>query len=717
MKSGSMSLKKYLVGSLSVALILAFSFLSTGCEEPDDANSSSNGSASTLGQSSVGDGTEGYISDYFYNFSSTVNAEFYRITQSDFNLEYSDYLKLYAEEPKLLTLHTFPEFLIEIHPDEVEYTDRSKIDSLTDNEVVILDSVTLYSEIYRDLETMEWDLTAEPDFQRYSSSSGDQFELDTTMYFADTVMSIAYSAVIDTPLIDYGLLFVDIDEWVDTTYEYETAAPKVFATTFNLKQWKLSPDSLMFRVNCDCNDNGVWDTAETTYPDSVAGASYDTRAEVWYQDTGNGIYDPAEPWYDIDDDGLYSLDEPFQDRNCNDVWDDAEEISDSSNPLATFDSTTGQWFIDAGNGQYDDDEYSTDLDRDGVKEPDELFYLSDVPNNLLVDYAVPGNPTVLLKVEQDDSLVTRWGITYRGIIMEYDLNDYQETSASLLDSTVTLYTNQVLGHVTGNSADDEYFITKTEWINSNTNMREYDYLMFKQTDYVYQLVRPSYFKPYGYYWTATQLANNFWYQNFVKNEILYYTPNGQLRDGERVTEEYYDTTAVAIYKIEKSFTVDADTVVAPAKHVRGQVVNDAVQCYADTNWAAAAIEDCPGVDTTFTDCFRITREMTMTMIGTGVEYGERNITYLARDHGIVRDEVYIRWTELEGSQENWIGLSRWELGQLDTSPNPSSKALNRIMDQARSIRLQEFDQVPEFDHEPIHWKRTIGFQRAQSTEN
>ncbi len=701
-------------------LILSLAFI-TGCEEEVDGNNPNN-PENTLGENNIGNGSEGYISDYFYNFNHQIQAEYFRIDQNNFDLNHSEYLSLYSYEPSVLTLKTFPEYLIEIQPADLYYTVRSLIDSLTIDNVVIEDSVTLFSDQYRDLESMEWDLTAEPEFQRYTSNSSNQFEFDTTIVYSDTIQTLAYSAVVDTPLINEGLMFVDAAEWTDTTYNYTSAIPLTFTNTFQVKQWRLSSDSLMFRLNTDCNDNGEWDVAESTSDDSTATFNlYDPTVEKWFADTGNGVWDPAEPWYDIDDDGDYDLNEPYQDRNCDGIWNAAEDTSDASDPAAIYDPGADKWFIDRGNGKYDGDEYYTDLDGDDAGDPGELFYLDIIPNNLLVDWADPDDPVVLLEIEQNDSLVTRWGITYHDLIEEVTLDDRQAATVSLLDSTVTLYTNQIVGHVTGNGVDDDYLVTKTEWTNLNPAIgedpREYDYLLFKQNDYVYQLIRPSYFKPYGYYWTESQLEKNFWYENFIKDEILYYTPNGYLRDGERVTEEYVDTTKIAIYKMEKSFAVDADTVTVPAKHVRGSLVNGTVRCVADTNWTAATVDDCPGADTTFTDCFRITRELTMTMIGTGLEYGERNITWLARDHGIVMDEVLIRWSETFDIEETWVGLSRWELGRLEKGPAVSSSALTRLMDQARSIRLEEFDQVPEFDNDPIHWKRTIGLQRASSTNH
>ena len=190
-----------------------------------------------------------------------------------------------------------------------------------------------------------------------------------------------------------------------------------------------------------------------------------------------------------------------------------------------------------------------------------------------------------------------------------------------------------------------------------------------------------------------------------------------MRDGERVDVEYFDTTSVAMYKIEKSYAVDIDNVTVPAKKVRGSIESDgSVICSADENWNAATLQDCPGVDTTFTDCFRITRDLTMTMIGTGVEYGARNITWLVKDYGVVKDEVHVRWSEIPGIEENWVGYSRWELGKYNDYSTGGS-LMGRYLKPAQNIKLREFKNVPEFDFDSYHTRRTAGLQRVDLLEN
>jgi hypothetical protein len=210
------------------------------------------------------------------------------------------------------------------------------------------------------------------------------------------------------------------------------------------------------------------------------------------------------------------------------------------------------------------------------------------------------------------------------------------------------------------------------------------------------------------------LESGFWHRNVFDEEILYYTPSGELRDGEIVEEEYYDTTEVAIYKIEKRFEVGLDTITVPAKKIRGYEEDGTVICYQDANWSAATIDDCPGADTTITSSFKVTRTLTMTMIGSGVEYGERNETWLAENLGIVRDELLVRWSELEGTTEEWTAISRWELGKATTSGIGSTF---RMAGQSETVKLDQFDLLPSFGNDPYIFHRNSGFQRVELPRN
>lgn len=653
------------------------------CEEPAPTHDAPTEPVNTLNDPSVGNGLTGNIDNYFYDFSKNYDVTFYCFDYITFGLSYDEYHTLYGYEPKTVRLRTFPDYLISIHPGETQYTERSIIDSLPPAAMAIEDSVTISSVQFKNIDSLVWDLEPEIQLQRYKPTSSDWIYENVVEHYIDTAIAFNYQAVIDTPLIETGLMFVDHSEWKDTTYVYSsTTLP--FSHTFTFDKKQISADSLMYRNNCDCNDNGQWDDAETV-------------------DVGNGIWDPAEVFVDIDHDGQRDGREPFEDRNCNGRYDGAETLTLDSNGNGYFDP--GDEFVDVGNGLIDGAEVFTDLDQDGEPDPNELFSWKTIPNTLLANWADPQNPVPMIRLTPGDSLVTRWGITYQGVLETIVLEDHQVLAVDKIDSLVTVYTNRIITNIPGDYAGD-YFITKTEWTLANGD-RDYDYQLFRKNGNIFQLTHPTYFKPDGF-------TNQFWVSNQLKDEVLFYTVNGQLRDGEQVSETYYDTTAVAIYKIEKSYQVEADTITVPGRSTLGFEQSGLYACFADTNIKVTDPQDCPAADTTFAECFKITRVMTMTMIGNGVEYGQRSVTWLARNRGIVKDELYVRWSEPFGIDgELWIGASKWELGAFTS--NLSGQA-GRWLNALHRNRLGNLQSLPEFDEDPYRISHSAGFQRVPTAE-
>ncbi|MDP6275466.1 MAG: hypothetical protein QGF69_00955 [Candidatus Marinimicrobia bacterium] len=680
--------------AINYILLSSFFFFLTSCEEPEKKKEETVIELiNTLDQSDLG-GKTGYLSEYFYDFLTNYDIDFYRFTASYYTFDYEQYLNLFQDEPSVLSLHSFPEYLVEITPQETEFTERAQIDSLTTLGVIESGSLLISSTQFKNINTLVWDTDAEVDAQRYKPNNSDWIFDTTTVTYKDTLDVVAYRAVVDTPIIDQGVLFVDQNEWVDTTYEYVADERMEFNHTFNFERKQLNSDSLMFRINTDCNDNGSWDGAES-------------------EDTGNNIWDPAEPFYDLDDDDEKDTNEPYEDRNCNDVWDDAEVFTDANNN-DTYDE--GETFEDQGNGLIDAAEPYTDLDGDNQPDNNELFLFNPIPNRLLVNWVDQNTTEVLTTIQPGDSLTSRWGHTYTNIIEVVDFNDSKTVTAVNKDSLVTLYTNQVVAHIIEDGGSEDYFIVKTEWEDVNTDGNDYDYLLFKQNEHIYKLVKPSFFKPYGFYWSEGQIDAGFWFKNQFEDEVVYYSANGILREGENVETSYYDTTTVAIYRIERSFLVEVEDVTVPAKSIRGFINDDGnVECYANPVWPADNITDCPGADTTFVDAFKVTNTLTEIMIGTDVEYGEKNVTWLVKDYGIVKDELQIRWNEYPTSlSEQWVGLSRWELGRFSITSNGGS-GLSNLMKRAHIVKLNELQTIPELDN-PFRVKRTAGLQRVELPE-
>ena len=617
-------------------LILLATFSYWACEKEEAQSKENTALTNTLKGELTG--KEGAISDYFYNFENDVDAQFFRYNPNlmkNYN-KYIDYYTLFGEDPPLMSFKTFPDYLVAMtSSDEAENTERHYIDSLSVADSVVYDSVEMTSTPFKNLESLEWNLEAEPSLQRYKLVNSDWVLADTMLFYNDTFDISAYWAVVDTPFIDEGILFVDSSEWNDTNYVFFAEEQLRFLNTFEFVKKQLSLDSLVFRSNTDCNDNGAWDEGEVTiidyngdgifealyeYSDNNNNGEYDAGDDLIqdynndnvisvayeFEDLGNNVWDPAEPYYDVDGDSEFDLNEPYQDRNCNNKWDSAEDFVDNDN---SEDFSTGDDFTDTGNGLYDGIEEFTLKDTDGDGELEKhLYTIGDKPDNLIVDWADPSNPVVLLEIGLGDDVTSRWGTIYSDMIEEVDFFDLKQQYVDDVDSLVTLFTRERVGHMSGIGSTvtpDDYYITKSEWTKTAGGQTErfYNYHIFHEPQHLNQITYPSYFLPVGFYFSPNEIEDGFWHKPDLESEVLYYTFNGQLREGEAIDTAYYDTTEISVYYIEKSYRVESDTVTVPAGH--------------RPSLAEAA------TDIIFDDCFKVIETITMTMVGSGVDFGQR----------------------------------------------------------------------------------------------
>ena len=725
------NLSKFLV-SLIVVIIFQ------NCEEPkNDENSDLETYRNTLQSQSVGDGSTGSIDDYFYNFDNSYDAKYLKYSKSKFSTSYDKFLSSYPYPPDYMTMKNFPDYLLDISPDSGQFLIRNPIDTLviasdtitSDIGKIVQDSISLVSSQFKNLESIEWDLEAEPSLQRYRLRNSGWVQEDTMLYYADTFDVKSYWAVVDTPLIDMGFMFVDTSEWQDTSYSFIKDDLIVFTNNFEFTRTQMHVDSLIFRINTDCNDNNQWDQAELGVADynndgDMKDIFFENNDNFDYNgdgnlddiiyefiDRGNDILDPAETYYDVNENGVYDIGEPYEDRNCNNGWDAAE-------------------ITDKGNGQYDDIEDYTVMDADGDGNAEKYLYkIGSVPNNILVDWTDSDNPKLLLSISIGDSVTNRWGNLYQNIIETVSFVDIKRKEVGDIDSLVTLYTNDVVGYIDDSSQQPgDFYVTKTELLSNRTGddgLRvDYDYQIFSKDQHINQHLYKSYFLPLGFYWSESQVNQGFWHKTQLEKDIYLYSYNGLFRDGEHVDTAYYDTTEIAVYLMEKSFEVEKAEITVPAAKIKAIYNNGSYSCIRDESIADSE-EDCPQVDTTFVDCFKITTTTNMTMMGSGVEYGQKVYTWLAKDHGIVKSDLYIRWTEspyadsfssgeVDENGQTWSGFSRIELAEINV--NKSGNVFRQIYNPARLVKKENFKDLPDFNYDAFKISNQSGFHTIDMRE-
>ena len=318
-----------------------------------------------------------------------------------------------------LNFKTFPDYLIDITPDNIDLNatlyplnEQSSLDwcelllvnteckdSLDFNEDGVISDGKHESFVQRDttfsiswvnLDFMKWDSAD----GRYKTGLSEPPPLDSTLSYTDTTDiydSLIYIGVIDTLYnLPYtpvsNLMFIDRDEWevYDTTF-YNSEITHILQAKFNFNISVLGTDSLMFRINGDCDRDGEWDAAEVYHdygsdwcPDNMENGDGECNAAL----TGESG-EPCNCLSSINPDYIDGSD-PNGDnwRDCG--W-DAKCSEDAGYEGADFNGTEGNGIWDQnegleGNGQYDFNlglgEYFEDR-KNGVLDPAEFFFDAD----------------------------------------------------------------------------------------------------------------------------------------------------------------------------------------------------------------------------------------------------------------------------------------------------------------------------------------------------
>ncbi len=128
---------------------------------------------------------------------------------------------------------------------------------------------------------------------------------------------------------------------------------------------------------------------------------------------------------------------------------------------------------------------------------------------------------------------------------------------------------------------------------------------------------------------------------------------------------------------------------------------------------------CPPVDTILTNTFKITKTKTITMFGSGLEFGLRNTIWLGsagEGHplGIVKDQLEIRWSEpyWEEYGSDWGVISRLELRALRKS-EPELPRLFGIFQPTKHVSLKELGDEERFDNDPFIITPSFGMHRMR----
>ena len=352
--------------------------------------------------------------------------------------------------------------------------------------------------------------------------------------------------------------------------------------------------------------------------------------------------------------------------------------------------------------------------------------MSDKLETYTVDYADPDNPQPVTSLALGDSITLYYGtyedsihVKYTNILKETEIVEPHSASYRDIIRKTTIYTNKIVESPLSGEADD-YYITKTEWYQEENSepVDAYDYHLFKIADNgaIHKMVHPLFFNYYGYYETWDEIEDGSWKTVLAEEETYIYSVNGELRSGEFY---YHDTTLVtrvAQYYIQDQYEVEFDSEVSvPFAQVTHEgPETDGIVCINDPDTTGVGKlvyppYNCPPVDTTLTNTFKITKTRIITMIGNGLECGLRNTIWLGTEGrgtgnplGIVKDQLEIRWSESfrDDFGEGWHVVSRIELSSLRESNSVASGMLRSIINPVKYLTTNQLGGEEFLDNDP-----------------
>ena len=651
----------------------------------------------------------------------------------------------------------------QVSGDEYRYVVYStRLENLTEpHDISVNDTFTnnFHQSIIDDIEseyilidTLEWDTTLTYNYFENSNTLEVANGLTSIADLGDNT-SISYQFIVDTMVVVSidSLMYKDADGSIGDKMDSLLTSYIDEAYQDLNGNGDFDPDAEPYT---DSNGNGIYDLAET-FTDSDGDGVWDA-AEEFTDDNGNGVWDEyaeynetldqffgnnngicddplGTSWTDVNGNGICDITEEYVDENANGEYDSAEALVD----------------ID-GDGVWDDAESYTDSNGNGSYDFAESY--TDVNGNGSYDTFVE---TQLTHIYPGDALISLSGENFPLLDYIFDYSYYKTLNYSNINTVNEVVNNHIIIQDSTDVTEYKLAKTQTNILDPATSLikHEYNYHLMKQDDDgIKKFIYPSYFNYYGewgiedgedelYDFFGPEEQFGFWFEDEGVDEILFYLQGGQnFRDGEVVQTFKIDTTEHAIYYTTKDYQVERDTVTVPYKNkvwdsgicmnVGGNqdgFSNNSNQSACISNgdlWVSQEeYVDTDGNESytdgeDFTDgptfifkdeCFKITRTLSMEMKGTGVVYNERNVTWLARDLYIVKDEVSYSW----GDQE-WNPYSKILLSDFRNNEDPSfsrNSFVGNLFGNVKRVDLKDLDQHPELEFKSYSKVRSVGIQK------
>ena len=324
----------------------------------------------------------------------------------------------------------------------------------------------------------------------------------------------------------------------------------------------------------------------------------------------------------------------------------------------------------------------------------------------------------------------------KNVLDQIVFSDNQNLSSSMSNlELVNLYS----------SIANEFHIMKTEYLNAD-NESDYDYHFYKDGDgYIVKLIHPYFhFNPDAAIPTALDENDYppelYWQLDRLEADTVIYTYNGNLIEGQSFFSLNEMITDTAHYEIQKEYLVDRSNV-----QLKNSVLDP--NCYEalsisecetqDAYWcdwpefcslsqsSCETDDDCPSGEVcepdmagscssdpinVITDCLLVTRKITTTSLGSGVQYKLISESYFKPGYKLVKQDIKIFWDALPFISTGPIQISSIEYKDPATALNVSSGGNifgNNV------IEIEDFNNIDDFNFSPFKITPTLGIQRVE----
>ena len=192
-------------------------------------------------------------------------------------------------------------------------------------------------------------------------------------------------------------------------------------------------------------------------------------------------------------------------------------------------------------------------------------------------------------------------------------------------------------------------------------------------------------------------SNYLIFDEYPTERTYLYTHGGLLRDGEihQTYRQGYSPETFAYYDIYETYEVSYESVILPLDNI--------------------STTDFPDETYTLDDVFKITRTKKTVMLGPDLEVVEENKVWLAKDIGIVKDEVSFRFNE----PDDFDGFYKLELSQCnhdaccdifpDNCGDSDFSGRSGFFDNRMEVDFNNLNTVDEFNDE-YRKTRSYGIQ-------